>query len=81
MVLEPWITPSIFYQFLGGNETTTAMVSMRRCSVMSMEDPRRKSLNSFPSGAPSLDRITTVSARCSDPKRGTGSCAGTGKLG
>ena len=27
MVLEPWITPSLFYQFLGGNETSVAMVS------------------------------------------------------
>ena len=44
MVLEPWITPSIFYQFLGGNETTTAMVSMRRCYVMSNGRSSEKSL-------------------------------------
>ena len=26
MVLEPWITPSMFYQFLGGTENTTAIL-------------------------------------------------------
>jgi len=29
MVLEPWITPSLFYQFLGKDEKTTA-VDMHR---------------------------------------------------
>ncbi len=34
MVLEPWITPSLFYQFLGGNETSVAMDHYSFCEVL-----------------------------------------------
>ena len=34
MVLEPWITPSLFYQFLGGDEKTTAMDMYSFCEVL-----------------------------------------------
>ena len=34
MVLEPWITPSLFYQFLGGNENTTAFDTYSFCQVL-----------------------------------------------
>ena len=34
MVLEPWITPSLFYQFLGGDETSTAMDMYSFCEVL-----------------------------------------------
>ena len=33
-VLEPWITPSLFYQFLGGKSTTTAMDTHSFCEVL-----------------------------------------------
>lgn len=34
LVLEPWITPSLFYQFLGNNENDTAMDMYSFCRVM-----------------------------------------------
>ena len=34
MVLEPWITPSLFYQFLGGGEGTTAFDTYTFCEVL-----------------------------------------------
>jgi glucan 1,3-beta-glucosidase len=34
MVLEPWITPSLFYQFLGGGEKTTAFDMYTFCEVL-----------------------------------------------
>lgn len=34
MVLEPWITPSLFYQFLGKDETTTATDIYNFCKVL-----------------------------------------------
>ncbi len=34
MVLEPWITPSLFYQFLGGDETNTAFDTYTFCQVL-----------------------------------------------
>lgn len=37
MVLEPWITPSLFYQFLGGDETTTAFDCYSFCQVLKGE--------------------------------------------
>lgn len=42
MVLEPWITPSLFYQFLGGNETTTAMDHYSFCEVLGPEEGNRQ---------------------------------------
>lgn len=37
MVLEPWITPSLFYQFLGGGENTTAFDTYSFCEVLKEE--------------------------------------------
>lgn len=34
LVLEPWITPSLFYQFLGGGETNTAFDIYTFCEVL-----------------------------------------------
>jgi glucan 1,3-beta-glucosidase len=34
LVLEPWITPSLFYQFLGGDETNTAFDTYTFCEVL-----------------------------------------------
>jgi hypothetical protein len=34
MVLEPWITPSLFYQFLGGGVGTTAFDTYTFCEVL-----------------------------------------------
>jgi hypothetical protein len=34
LVLEPWITPSLFYQFLGEDESTTATDMMSFCNVL-----------------------------------------------
>ncbi|CAB9518827.1 Probable glucan 1,3-beta-glucosidase A [Seminavis robusta] len=42
MVLEPWITPSMFYQFLGGNETTTAFDSYTFCKVLGPEEGNKQ---------------------------------------
>ena len=39
---EPWITPSLFYQFLGGNETTTAMDHYSFCEVLGPEEGNRQ---------------------------------------
>ena len=34
LVLEPWITPSLFYQFLGGDENSTALDMHSFCKVL-----------------------------------------------
>ena len=34
LVLEPWITPSLFYQFLGQGENTTAFDMYTFCGVL-----------------------------------------------
>eukprot|EP00571_Detonula_confervacea_P005164 CAMPEP_0172326904 /NCGR_PEP_ID=MMETSP1058-20130122/57965_1 /TAXON_ID=83371 /ORGANISM="Detonula confervacea, Strain CCMP 353" /LENGTH=709 /DNA_ID=CAMNT_0013043807 /DNA_START=43 /DNA_END=2172 /DNA_ORIENTATION=- len=34
MVLEPWITPSLFYQFLGGDENSVGMDHYSFCEVL-----------------------------------------------
>ena len=34
MVLEPWITPSLFYRFLGGTDGTTAFDTYTFCEVL-----------------------------------------------
>ena len=42
MVLEPWITPSLFYQFLGGDENSTAMDHYSFCEVLGPEEGNRQ---------------------------------------
>lgn len=42
MVLEPWITPSLFYQFLGGNENNTAMDMYSFCEILGAEEANRQ---------------------------------------
>jgi hypothetical protein len=42
MVLEPWITPSLFYQFLGGNETTSAFDMYTFCEVLGPTEGNRQ---------------------------------------
>ena len=41
-VLEPWITPSLFYQFLGGNESTTAFDIFTFCKVLGPTEANRQ---------------------------------------
>mmetsp|Transcript_27909 Transcript_27909/g.41146 ORF Transcript_27909/g.41146 Transcript_27909/m.41146 type:complete len:713 (-) Transcript_27909:426-2564(-) len=42
MVLEPWITPSMFYQFLGGDETNTAMDMYSFCEILGPEEGNKQ---------------------------------------
>lgn len=42
MVLEPWITPSIFYQFLGKGEGTTAFDTYTFCEVLGAEEANKQ---------------------------------------
>lgn len=42
MVLEPWLTPSLFYQFLGGDETNTAMDHFSFCEVLGPEEGNKQ---------------------------------------
>lgn len=42
MVLEPWITPSLFYQFLGGGEGTTAFDTYSFCEVLGAKEANRQ---------------------------------------
>ena len=42
LVLEPWITPSLFYQFLGGNETSAAGDMMNFCRVLGPTEGNRQ---------------------------------------
>ena len=42
MVLEPWITPSLFYQFLGKNETGVAMDHYSFCAVLGPEEGNKQ---------------------------------------
>ena len=42
MVLEPWITPSLFYQFLGKDKTTTAMDTYTFCQVLGPSEGNRQ---------------------------------------
>lgn len=42
MVLEPWITPSLFYQFLGKDENSTAFDTYSFCSVLGPEEGNRQ---------------------------------------
>ena len=45
MVLEPWITPSLFYQFLGGRENSTAFDTYTFCEVLGPEEANRQLRN------------------------------------
>lgn len=40
--MEPWITPSLFYQFLGGSETNTAFDIYSFCEVLGPEEGNRQ---------------------------------------
>ena len=42
MVLEPWITPSLFYQFLDGNATSTAADMYNFCKVLGPEEGNKQ---------------------------------------
>jgi len=42
MVLEPWITPSLFYQFLGKGEGTSAMDMHSFCTVLGPEEGNKQ---------------------------------------
>jgi hypothetical protein len=42
MVLEPWITPSLFYQFLGGDETKTALDTYSFCQILGPVEANRQ---------------------------------------
>ncbi len=45
LVLEPWITPSLFYQFLGKDEKTTAFDIYSFCSVLGAKEANRQLRN------------------------------------
>uniref|UniRef100_A0A7S2WMK6 Glycoside hydrolase family 5 domain-containing protein n=2 Tax=Rhizochromulina marina TaxID=1034831 RepID=A0A7S2WMK6_9STRA len=42
LVLEPWITPSLFYQFLGADEEHTAMDMYSFCQVLGPEEGNKQ---------------------------------------
>lgn len=42
LVLEPWITPSLFYQFLGGDETNTASDMYHFCQILGPEEGNKQ---------------------------------------
>ena len=42
MVLEPWITPSLFYQFLGGSEQNTATDMYSFCTVLGPDEANKQ---------------------------------------
>jgi hypothetical protein len=42
MVLEPWITPSLFYQFLGKGEGEIAVDSYTFCEVLGAKEANRQ---------------------------------------
>jgi len=42
MVLEPWITPSLFYQFLGHHEEDTAVDQYSFCDVLGPEEGNKQ---------------------------------------
>ena len=42
MVLEPWITPTLFYQFLSGNENNTALDMHSFCQVLGPEEGNKQ---------------------------------------
>jgi hypothetical protein len=42
MVLEPWITPSLFYQFLGKGEGEIAMDSYTFCEVLGAKEANQQ---------------------------------------
>lgn len=42
MVLEPWITPSMFYQFLGGGENSTAFDMYTFCETLGADEANQQ---------------------------------------
>lgn len=42
MVLEPWITPSMFYQFLGKGENETAFDTYTFCEVLGVKEANKQ---------------------------------------
>lgn len=42
MVLEPWITPSLFYQFLGKDESSTALDIYSFCKVLGPKEANKQ---------------------------------------
>lgn len=42
LVLEPWITPSLFYQFLGKHENNTAVDMYSFCNVLGPEEGNKQ---------------------------------------
>lgn len=42
MVLEPWITPSLFYQFLGKGEGEISIDTYTFCEVLGAEEANRQ---------------------------------------
>ena len=42
MVLEPWITPSLFYQFLGKDKDNTAMDTYTFCQILGPDEANRQ---------------------------------------
>ena len=42
MVLEPWITPSLFYQFLDADENSTAMDMYSFCKVLGPKEANKQ---------------------------------------
>jgi len=45
MVLEPWITPGLFYQFIGGHEENTGLDMWTFCEVLGPEEGNRQLRN------------------------------------
>ena len=41
LVLEPWITPSLFYRFLGKGQNETALDSWTFCTVLGAKEGNR----------------------------------------
>lgn len=41
-MLEPWITPSLFYQFIGGDEGTAALDTFTFCEVLGPEEGNKQ---------------------------------------
>jgi len=42
MVLEPWVTPSLFYQFLGQEKDSVAMDTLSFCQVLGVSEGNRQ---------------------------------------
>ena len=42
MVLEPWITPSMFYRFLGGDENSAAFDMYTFCQTLGAQEANKQ---------------------------------------